>query len=187
MGGGAVCTHPGALPPIAAHPVSARRGNRGTGRDSQGATSPSPRRPHRQDRIGLQRMVQAANQRPLALRLGTRLGAVGGVGGVGGIGGLRGVGRGLHGAVGLAAAPLRLPNSPNPVRTAAGNPKPGHLLRAHGNGGLGDARGNGEGARAPPWPWPVSSGPPTPHHCGGIRSRLHRDRSVSAAEPSCGP
>lgn len=57
-------------------------------------------------------MVQAANQRPLALLLGGRLG-----------GAVGGVGRGLHGAVSLAAAALLgLPNSPNPVRTAAGEP-----------------------------------------------------------------
>lgn len=109
--GAPVRMHPGALRPTATCPIPARRGNRGTGQGSQGATSPSRRSPHRHDRVGLQRMVQAANQRPLALMLGARLGAFGGVGG------------GLHGAVGLAAAALlRLPNSPNPVRTATGEP-----------------------------------------------------------------
>lgn len=42
---------------------------------------------------------------------------------------------------------MRAPNSPNPARHSLGNPKPGHLPRAHGNGGLGDARGpGGEGS-----------------------------------------
>lgn len=36
------------------------------------------------------------------------------------------------------------PNSPNPAHHQLGNPKPGHLPGAHGNGGLGDARGPGE-------------------------------------------
>lgn len=76
--------------------------------------SPTPRRPHRQDRMTLQRVVQAAHQRPLDPLLGADLGGVGGVG------------RGLHGTEGLAAAPaaagLGLPNSPNPMRAAAGEP-----------------------------------------------------------------
>lgn len=33
------------------------------------------------------------------------------------------------------------PNSPNPAHHPLGNPKPSHLPGAHGNGGLGDARG----------------------------------------------
>lgn len=99
-----------------------RRGNRGPGPGPRGASSPSRPGPHRQDRVCLQRLVQATQQRPLARLLGARLGRVAGVSGVLGAGGVRGMGRGLHGAEGLAAATvatrLELPNSPNPVRAA---------------------------------------------------------------------
>lgn len=127
-------------------------------------------------------MVQAAHQRPLVRLLGACLGWVGGVGGVG---------RGLHGAEGLAAAPvaarLRLPNSPNPVRAVRqpGNPKPGHLPRAHGNGGLGDARGRdrGGGAVAALALFHLHG---TPHHLiMGTPGWLHPDTECGAQEPSC--
>lgn len=46
----------------------------------------------------------------------------------------------------------------------AGNPKPGHLPRAHGNGGLGDARGPepGGGVRAAPAPSHLGGTPKFP-------------------------
>lgn len=88
----------------------------------KGASSPLRPGAHRQDGVCLQRLVQAAHQRPLALArlLGPRLCRVAGVCGVGGVGG------GVHGAEGLVAAgysgstSLGLPNSPNPMR--AGEP-----------------------------------------------------------------
>lgn len=83
---------------------------------------PSRSGPHRQDSVGLERLVQAAHQRPLAeLRDARRVGRVGGVGG------------GLHGAA--MAALLRLPNSPNPVRAA----RPGTLNRAICRGSMATA------------------------------------------------
>lgn len=90
------------------------------------APFPSRPGPHRHDREGLQRLVQAAHQRPLAGLLGALLGRGCRVGGGGGVRGVRGMGGGLHGAERLAAAPaaarLGLPNSPNPVCAALGEP-----------------------------------------------------------------
>lgn len=61
---------------------------------------------------------------------------------------------------------MRTPNSPNPARHPLGNPKPGHLPRTHGNGGLGDARGPG-GEGAPCYCDPSHGRPLTPHDSRG--------------------
>lgn len=66
----------------------------------------------------------------------------------------------------------------------SGNPKPGHLPRAHGNGGLGDARGRerGGGARAAAAPSHLS-GTPNILTSWGIPRWLHRGPQQMATEP----